>query len=75
MPRRGDIENAELESETRDGAPSKDSARDASETAGEGRAPSMPCRGEKLVDVRVSGLFDAGLGKESAWSRSSRWLR
>jgi len=37
---RGEMEKAELLSEMRDGAPSTDSARDASETAGEGRGPS-----------------------------------
>lgn len=41
---RGDMEKDELVSETRDGAPSTDSALDASEAAGDGSDESMPRR-------------------------------
>jgi hypothetical protein len=43
---RGDIEKWELLSEMSDGAPSTDSARDPSETAGDGSAPSPTLRAE-----------------------------
>jgi hypothetical protein len=44
--RRGDTEKWELVSDMSDGAPSTDSARDPSETAGEGSAPSPIRRAE-----------------------------
>jgi hypothetical protein len=53
--RRGDIENAEPLSDTSEGAPSTDSAREPSETAGEGRGPSGPCRQGKPEGVRSRG--------------------
>jgi hypothetical protein len=40
---RGEMENAEELSETRDGAPSTDSALEPSDAAGEGSGPSKPC--------------------------------
>jgi len=52
---RGDMENAEPLSETSEGAPSTDSALDASETAGEGRGPSGPCRQDKPEDEMLRG--------------------
>jgi hypothetical protein len=40
--RRGETENADPLSETRDGAPSQDSALEASDTDGEGSGASLP---------------------------------
>lgn len=66
VARRGEAENAEPVSETRDGAPSTLSALDPSETAGDGSGPSNPLLTEKLdgcVIVKARGA--AGLAKES----------
>ncbi len=60
---RGEVEKAELLSEIRDGAPSTDSALDASETAGEGSGPSKCCR-NWLDDVIVRGFGTTGLVKD-----------
>jgi hypothetical protein len=62
--RRGDIEKAEPLSETSDGAPSTDSALEPSETAGEGRGPSGPCRHGNPEGVRLRGV-PRGLAKDN----------
>lgn len=53
--KRGDTEKAELASEISEGAPSIDSALEASETAGDGSGPSMPILEGKLVEVMDNG--------------------
>jgi len=62
--RRGDIEKAELLSETSEGVPSTDSALEALETAGEGRGPSGLCREGKPEGVRLKGRL-RGLANDS----------
>ena len=69
--KRGDIEKADPLSETSEGAPSTDSALDPSETAGEGRGPSGPCRHGKPDGVRLRGR-PRGLANDSGWARSSK---
>jgi hypothetical protein len=69
VARRGDTEKREPLSETRDGAPSTDSALDASDTDGEG---SGECLEEYAADEIVRGLLVAGLAYESCWERSSK---
>ena len=46
--RRGETEKAELTSEMSEGAPSIDSALEASDTAGDGSGRSIPVLDEKL---------------------------
>jgi hypothetical protein len=71
LAKRGDIEKADPLSETSEGAPSTDSALDPSETAGEGRGPSGPCRQGKPEGVRSSGR-PRGLANDSGWAHSSK---
>jgi hypothetical protein len=60
---RGDMEKAEPLSETSEGAPSTDSALEASDTAGEGRGPSGPFRQGKPEDEMLRGR-SKGLAKD-----------
>jgi hypothetical protein len=62
--KRGDIENAEPLSETSEGAPSTDSALEASEAAGEGRGPSGLFRHGKPEGVMLRGR-PKGLANDS----------
>lgn len=73
---RGEIENIEPVSDTSDGAPSTDSARETSEDDGEGSGVSKArLEGEK-VDMIMSGRFPkaAGRANESGSGRSSKVL-
>lgn len=72
-PSRGESENTVPLSDTRDGAPSYDSALEASETAGDGSGVSM-VRREGRVDVIVRERFSVGRVNESGRERSSSVL-
>jgi hypothetical protein len=63
-PNRGETENAVPLSETSDGAPSIDSALEASDTEGDGSGGSLARRGGN-VDEIVSGRFSAGRANDS----------
>ena len=72
VAKRGEIENVEPWSEIRDGAPSTDSALDASDTDGEGSGASLVGRDTHDEDVIGRGRFSAGLAKERGCDRSSK---
>jgi len=67
---RGETENAVPLSDTSEGAPSYDSALDASDTDGEGRGVSL-LRREGKEELMVKERVSAGLAKESDCARSS----
>ena len=71
---RGETEKVVPLSETRDGAPSIDSAREASETDGDGSGISVPRWDEKPDEEIARGRVSAGLAKERVCDRSSKLL-